>query len=78
MLSDEELKKYGIKSASMIAEATWKPRVIITHLDDSEYIYDVNDIISIELLTNIINKHINSVCIIQIRKKKLELINDIR
>jgi len=71
MLINEELKTYGIKSASMISEGIFKPRIIIKHLDNSVYSYYVNEeIISIELLNDIINKHINTVCI-----KKSELIN---
>lgn len=63
MLIEEQLKKYGIKSASMISEGTFKPRLIINNLDETEYIYDVYGIISIDSLTNKLNKHFNTVCI---------------
>ena len=78
MLSEKELQNYGIKSASVIAEGIFRPRIIIIHFDDSEYIYDFNNRITLDLLDEIINNHINNVCIRQIRKKKLESLNENR
>ena len=78
MISDEEIKKYGIKSVSSIAEGFFKPRIIITHIDDSEYIYDTDRNICFDLIENIIKRHIDIVCLKQIRKKKLKGLYEIR
>ena len=78
MISDEEIKKYGIKSVSSIAEGFFKPRIIITHIDDSEYIYDTDRNICFDLIENIIKRHIDIVCLKQIRKKKLTGLYEIR
>lgn len=73
MITDEELLKYGIKSIMTIAESTFKPRLIITHLDEKQYYYDIDDVGDVysETIERIFNEHINIVCIKKIRKYKL-------
>jgi len=69
-ITEEELKKYGIISIVLISES----RLIVKHLDDSQYLYDVIDIKNID---NIIKQHINKYCLRIIRKEKLEKISNL-
>jgi len=57
MITEEELKKYGIKNVSAILEDNFKPRLIIKQVDDKEYIYDIDELTE-SVVDNILEKHI--------------------
>jgi len=77
MITNNYIKKFEIKSDFIIAEGMNSPKITIIHFDDSKYIYN-SDKLSFDLLDNTIKNHINIVCLKQIRKKKLFLLNEIR
>lgn len=80
MVGDIDIQKYGIRSISMISEATWAPRLLIKHLDGKEFSYtiarDINKNIE-DLIETKMREHIRKECIVKLRKEKLEKINEI-
>lgn len=74
MITEKDLLKYGIQSICAIAETTWKPKIIIRHLDDSTYDYFFDGLYE-DTIETIYNNHINTVCIKQMRKEKLNEIH---
>jgi len=77
-----DIQKYGIRSVSMISEATWTPRILIRHFNGVEYFYaisrtQIEDIKSGDLediLEKIVREHIRKECIVALRKEKLKKI----
>lgn len=77
MISEEDLKRYGIKSVSTIAEGTLLPAMYIKHLDDTFYRYNLTrEDMSGDVLNQIIRNHIQKV-ILKNRKEKLIRLNEL-
>ena len=76
--TEDQLKKYGIESVSSIAEANFKPRIIIRNCDKTKYIYDIDDKLNESAIDDILDKHIKKYYICEIRKEKLERLNENR
>lgn len=89
MIGDVDIQKYGIKSVSMMSEATWAPRILISHLDGKEFSYvitrefiedlknEINKNYTIDdKINDILKKHIKKECIVKLRKEKLLKINE--
>jgi hypothetical protein len=74
--TEEQLKKYGIRSVSAISEASFKPRIIVRNLDSTEYFYDIDELTE-SAIDDILDKHIKEYYICEIRKEKLEKLNEI-
>jgi len=92
MIGDIDIQKYGIRSVSMISEATWAPRILIKHLDGKEFSYVITreyieDLKNTQLnkknltiedkINDIVKEHIRKECIVKLRKEKLERLNEV-
>lgn len=92
MLSDIDIQRYGIRSVSMISEATLAPRILIKHLDGKEFSYVITreyieDLKNTQLnkknltiedkINDIVKEHIRKECIVKLRKEKLLKLNEI-
>lgn len=76
MISEEYLKKYGMKSISTIAEATMLPVMYIKHLDESVYRYTMTrEDMTEDGIILIIKNHVKEI-ILKNRKEKLIRLND--
>ena len=77
MISEEYLRRYGIKSVSTIAEGTMSPVMYIKHFDNSSYRYSIirEDMID-DGINLIIKNHIKEI-ILKNRKEKLIRLNEI-
>ena len=75
--TEEQLKKYGIQSVSVISEASFKTRIIVRNLDSNEYNYDIDELTE-SAIDDILDKHIKDYYICEIRKEKLERLNENR
>ena len=83
---NDYLREFGIKSVLCISEATFIPKIIIHHFDGREFYYPINiqNIQEIqngkytfeEFIEKLLNKHIKKECIVFIRKKKLQTLNN--
>jgi hypothetical protein len=71
---DEFLRKNNIKNMSIIYNATFGNRFLITNKDNSEYYYKIDKSFSVmnDSINNIIKSHFKN-----IRKEKLEKLNKI-
>lgn len=81
MVGDINIEKYGIRSVSMISEASWSPRILIRHMDGREFSYAITrEYINsdIDVVKKLIKEHIRKECIIAQRKEKLEKIDSIQ
>jgi hypothetical protein len=92
MIGNIDIQKYGIRSVSMISEATWLPRILIKHLDGKEFSYVITreyleDLKNTQLnkknltiedkINDIVKEHIRKECIVKLRKEKLLKLNEI-
>jgi len=84
MIGDIDIQKYRIRSVSMISEATWTPRIIITHFDGKEFYYSLSRLYiedlraqKIDVTNQIIWNHIKKECAVWLRREKLEKINSL-
>jgi hypothetical protein len=76
MISEEYLKKYGMKSISTIAEATMLPVMYIKHLDESVYRYTMTrEDMTEDGISLIIKNHVKEI-ILKNRKEKLIRLNE--
>ena len=93
MLGDIDIQKYGIRSVSMLAEATWAPRILISHFNNRDFSYSITREFMEDLKNKQLNKknmtiedkihdivweHIRKECIVQIRKEKLEKLDSLK
>lgn len=82
MVGKINIQKYGIKSISVISEASWSPRVLIKHFDNREFTYTLSkEVIEIknssifdDFLEKFLWDHIKTNCVLAQRKEKLEKI----
>lgn len=76
MISEEYLKKYGMKSISTISEATMLPIMYIKHLDESVYRYTMTrEDMTEDGISLIIKNHVKEI-ILKNRKEKLIRLNE--
>jgi len=93
MLGDIDIQKYGIRSVSMISEATWAPRILISHFNNRDFSYSItrefmedlknkqlnkNNITIEDKIHEIVWEHIRKECIVQLRKEKLEKLDSLK